>query len=216
MMISPLQKAKTYFIVYFLKFFSLIYVLFSVNKTYQKIPTYSLSKQYREAQKSDDPDLIYGELSVLDFLYLLSLIPKKMPCKIYDLGSGDGKLLLSAVLFFKGIKAIGVETVSTLQNVAATIALSKLVAISKNNCSLDFIEDSFLKKDFSDANIIYLNAAALKKTTWDELSEKFKNLKQGTYVISVVRKLDDPLFSQIYSGMHNCSWGKAWVYIYQK
>lgn len=214
MLISFLDKIKTYFIVYFLKFFTLIYVLLILHKTYQKTPTYSISKQYRDTQETPNPDLIYGELSIHSFLYLLALIPKKINGNIYDLGCGDGKLLLGAVLFFRNINAMGIEIVGTLKNVAATIALSKLRNVTLNNNTLNFIEGSFLTQDFSDASIVYINAAALKKTTWDKLEERLKKLKHNTYVISVVRKLESPLFSLVYSGMHDCSWGKAWVYIY--
>lgn len=216
MALSFYNKVSAYLQVFLLKVFKLIYVSFTLNNAYKNIPTYSISKQYRDTQETSDPDLIYGELSINSFLYLLALITKKMDIKIYDLGCGDGKLLLAAVLFFNNLNAIGIERVEALQSTASNIALRLQPNIAKNYCSLTFIKNSFLIQDFSDGDIILINGAALKNNTWDELAECFKKLKRGTYVISVVRKLEATLFSLVYFGMHHCSWGKAWVYIYQK
>ena len=207
-------KLKTYIAVFILKFFKLVYVLAIVKKTYAKTPTYSISKQYRVEQEPENPDLIYGELAISSFLYLLALIPKKMNCKIYDLGCGDARLLLSAALFYNHLKAVGIEKITTLHNIASSIVLSMLPKIIKNNCALNIIEDSFLKVNFFDADIVYVNGAALKETTWNQLCERFNHLKKGSYVISVERKFENRLFPLIYSGKHNASWGRAWVYIY--
>lgn len=210
-MMAPLIfKIKTYF--------RLIYVLILIKKSYFNIATYSISKKYRTEQEPSNTDLIYGELSICSFLYLLTLIlkdnnPNK---KIYDLGCGDGKLLLSAVLLFKNLQAIGIEVIAPLQKIASDLATLRVNEINKNNSSLNIFQDSFLIKDFSDGDIIYINSAALGKSTWDVLYERFNILAKDSYLISVENKITSPLFSLIYVGMHSASWGKARVYIYQK
>lgn len=216
MLASIAYKLNIFFTVFILKLFKLIHVLTILKKNYQSIPSYSISKQYRITQEPTNSDLIYGELSVHSFLYLLALIPKKNNALIYDLGSGDGKLLLSAVLYFKNLKAIGIEKVTDLQKISASLALSIQASIQKNHSRLTFLHQDFLDTDFSDANVVYINGAALKQTSWQQLCTSFKSLSKNSYVISVERKLNFPLFMLEYTGMHNASWGKARVYIYQK
>lgn len=216
MIISILLKCRAYSRVFLINYFKLLYVLILLKKLYENTPTYSISKNYRAGQASHDPDLIYGELAVHSFLYLLMLIFKPKNIKIYDLGCGDGKLLLAAVLFFKNLHAIGIEKVEPLQKVASDIARLRLSQIKKNHSSLSFIQDSFLTKDISDGNIIYINGAALEKISWDLLNEQFKLLAKDSYIISVENKINNALFSLIYIGIHSVSWGKARVYIYKK
>ena len=218
MIISSLDKLKNYFSVFFVRFLRLIYVLKTIRFCYKAIPTYSLSKHYRVTQEPTNPDFIYGELSVCSFLYLLALIPKNINCKIYDLGCGDGKLLLAAVLFFKNLTAIGIEKIPDLCQVASdriTRNINININIKKNHSCLIILEKSFLDADFSDAHIVYINGSALKNDTWNELYARLQKLNPESYVISVVRKLEGPLFRLIYAGQHTCSWGKAFVYIYQ-
>ncbi len=216
MKISVLTKIKAYSILYFLRFFELWSVLNKIKKTYKHIPTYSISKEYRLSQEPKNTDLIYGELSVLSFLYLLGLIPKTKNVKIYDLGCGDGILLLSAVLFYKRLNAVGIEKIADLQKIAVSMKKAYQADINKNHASLDFFQDSFLNKDFFDGNIVYINGAALGKATWDVLNERLNKLAKNSYLISVENKLSNPFFSMIYKGIHSASWGKARVYIYQK
>lgn len=216
MKISVLQKFKAYYAIFFLKIFKLICVQKTLKRAYKNIPSYSISKQYRISHEPTNPDLIYGELSVKDFLYLCALIPKNINCKIYDLGCGDARLLLAAVLFFGGVRAVGIEKIANLQEAASAIVLSMLPKIKKNNSTLSIIRDSFLHYDFSDADIVYVNAAALTDATWQALNELFEKLKVGSHVITVTRKLEPQSFSLIYTGIHKASWGKAWVYVYYK
>lgn len=215
-MISILSKFRSYCRVFIINNFKLIYVLFMLKKSYKNTPTYSISKYYRETQEPNNSDLIYGELAVHSFLYLLMLIIKSKNIKIYDLGCGDGKLLLSAVLFFKNLHAMGIEKVEPLKNIGFNIAQLRLPEIKKNHSSLSFFQDSFLTKDISDGNIIYINGAALGKASWDVLNDRFRLLAPNSYIISVEYKINNALFSLIYMGIHSASWGKARVYIYQK
>ena len=216
MIITFMSKIKAYFYLYGIRFFSLIYVLYAIKKSYLTISTYSISKNYRETHEPCNSELVYGELAVYSFLYLLNLILGRKNSKIYDLGCGDGKLVLAAVLFFKNLNAIGIESVAPLQNIASDMAQKNFNEIKKNNASLTIFQDSFLTKDFSDGDIIYINSAALRKTTWDVLCERFKSLAKNSYLISVENKINSPFFSLVYVGIHSASWGQARVYIYEK
>lgn len=216
MKISLAHKLKTFTKVYFIKLHVLLFALYCVKKSYHNIPTYTLSKEYRMSHEPKNTDLIYGELSIHAFLYLLALIIKNKNEKIYDLGCGDGKLLLSAALYFKKIQAVGIEKIENLTNIAKNINKLNISKINYHSSSVTFFSESFLVKDFSDGNIIYVNGCALGKTTWDALNERFNRLNKNSYLISVENKVFSPCFTMIYKGMHAASWGKTRVYIYQK
>lgn len=211
-----IDKINAYVAVFILGCFKLVSVLFTVKKTYKNIPTYSISKEYRQKQEPQNLDLVYGELSPSCFLYLLALLPHKPNIKLYDLGCGDAKLLLSAVLFYKNLHATGIEKIPTLQKIASEIALSNHKKIEKNHSALVILEGDFLKKDFLDADVLYINGCALNKFSWEQLNQDFNKLNIHSYIISIERKMESPLFSLFYFGWHNASWGKARVYIYIK
>lgn len=216
MTISASRKFKTYCSLFFLNSFKLKYILKTIQKAYQTTPSYSMSKHYRVAHEPTNPDLIYGELSISAFLYLCALIPKHINFKIYDLGCGDARLLLATTLYFRNLEAIGIEKIADLQIAASSIALSMQAQIAKNNSTLSVVEDNFFQRDFSDADIVYINAAAMSEETWQELHSLFEKLKVGSHIITVTRKLETQLFSLIYAGIHEASWGNARVYIYLK
>lgn len=216
MTISALRKFKIYCTVFFLNSFKLKYILKTIQKAYQATPSYSISKQYRVAHEPMNPDLIYGELSIKSFLYLYALIPKRINCKIYDLGCGDARLLLASALFFKNLEAVGIEKIAALQQAASNIVLSMQSQIQKNNSTITIMADNFLQKDFSDADIIYINSAAMTDETWKALHVIFEKLRMGSHIITVTRTINISSFSLIYSGVHQVSWNKAWVYIYYK
>ncbi len=208
-MITSISKIKTHFEIYLVNIFKLLRVLSTLKKTYSKTPTYSLSKQYRAEQEPENPDLIYGELSVYSFLYLLVLVSKNKSKlnKTYDLGCGDAKLMLAAALYFENMQAVGVEKVPALVEPILESGLPE---------NLQIIQNSFLEIDFFDADLIYINGAVFQESTWLECCEKFELLNTGCYVISVVREIKSPNFILIYSALHSASWGKALVHIYRK
>jgi len=208
-MVNNLSKLVIYFEIYVVRIFKVSSILKYLNKIYKEIPSYSISKQYRMSQEPHNPDLIYGELSVYSFLYLLVWISKNKNTlnKLYDLGCGNAKLVLAAALYFKEIQAIGIEIIADLITPILETGLPENLQIFENN---------FLDVDFSDGDIIYVNGAVLKESTWIQCCEKFELLNTNSHVISVVRKITSPSFVLIYSAIHSASWGNTWVYIYQK
>ena len=189
-----LHGAKIFIEFFILKIFKLIFVLRYIDRVYKKIPTYSISKQYRVEQEPDNPDLIYGTLSNISFLYLLNLLHKKGCCKIYDLGCGDARLILSAALFFKDIQATGIEKVSDLVQAAKSARLLSMAKIKKNQSTMTIMEGDFLVVNLEEAHIVYVNGAVFKEATWEQLRTKFSRLQPGSYVISVVRRIHDSQF----------------------
>ena len=103
----------------------------------------------------------------------------------FDLGSGDGRVLIEAVKSFRVKKAVGYE-------ISPWPYLKAKFLIRKNglNERIHLIRKNFLEADLSEANIIYLYLfpEAMKK-----LALKFKEeLPLGTMVLCVSFKIENP------------------------
>lgn len=107
---------------------------------------------------------------------------------IFDLGSGDGTLLFTAVREF-GARAVGVEidpfrTIISRFNILIW-GLSKKVKIERKN---------FFQADVKDASIVFMY---LIPKTLEKLKPKLlKELKPGTRIVTFVYKIDLPVIKQ--------------------
>lgn len=198
------------------KLFRVKAVNYQVSRLYSATPSYSISKSYRLKLQKDNPDFIYGELSIPSFLFLLDLLPIKPGAKIIDLGCGDGKLLLAAGLYGSNIKLTGVEIISELAQAAEKIIVKAAPRLKKRHNQITIINTDFLKQDISQYDIYFINAAALKEKTWQELYNKLLKLNDGSIIISVEQKLKNAMFVCEYVGRSSSSWGNVLVYIYRK
>ena len=91
----------------------------------------------------------------------------------YDLGCGEGRFVILAANEFKA-KARGIEIDPT------RYALAKiLTALLSKDAKIIF--GDFMKKDFSDADVI---SVFLKPVPMKRLKNKLKTLKKGTRIIS--------------------------------
>jgi precorrin-6B methylase 2 len=93
----------------------------------------------------------------------------------YDIGAGDGRVLIAAKKKFPSINVIGIEFVPT-------IWLIGKLRILFSGVNVKFFCGDALKHDLSNANCIFLY---LIPSIMEKLEEKFdKELKPGTRVIS--------------------------------
>lgn len=185
-----------------------------LKQQYKNIESYHLSKQFREKLDKDNPDYIYGELDIADFIYLLALVIKPHMTLI-DLGCGDGKLCHAAALRFKHISIQGIEKVPELVKAAQSIQAKLKSRIDKQDNQLVFSQDDICEADLTPCDLIYMNLSAFSESTWQRMEQKLVELPQACTIISVERKLTGA-YKLIYQGRHHASWGPALVYIYTK
>lgn len=100
----------------------------------------------------------------------------------YDLGSGDGRLVIAAAL--KGAKAYGVE-IDRLRVLYSQLWL-KLLGLSNDT---EIIREDFFKIDMSRADVVCL--FLLQDTNQKLKSKLAKQLKPGTRIISYGFTLED-------------------------
>jgi SAM-dependent methyltransferase len=91
----------------------------------------------------------------------------------YDLGCGDGRLVIAAAR--KCRKAVGVEI--DFLRFAFSFVKAKLFGMR----NAKFVLGDLFKQDISDANVVFL---FLRQWTNDRLQEKLSKLKKGTRIVS--------------------------------
>lgn len=182
---------------------------------YNDVNGFNLSKQARKTY--DAPEYVYGEIEFIAFIALLSQAKPNQNSIFYDLGSGSGKAVLAANMVFNIKKSIGIEIFANLHN-AALKQRDKLQKINNYNNQANniyFINDNFLNQNFSDANIIFINAAAFFGETWQQLNTKLDTFTHAVTVLSVSKKLLTTSYVLKKTTSITMSWGIVTAYIYE-
>lgn len=178
----------------------------------------TISIAYRFMHFYKDKELIYGEIEFLSFFGILEKTEPSSEEIFYDLGSGSGKAVFTAEIFFHFSECYGIELLTPLYSKANEI-LEKASKLHKYNpqqlSKIKFINDSFLNYDFSDANIIYIAATCLNDSTWALIVKKMAYLQSGSRVIVATKSIQDKNFELIYQGIELMSWGLCPVKIYK-
>lgn len=195
------------------------------NSVYANKNTHHISHLARARDGVSEDSLIYGEIDGATFVTILEMAKPVPGEQFYDFGSGAGKAVLVAALFFN-IDAKGVERLSGLHEFALDqlTQLKQLVHADRlkyarflDRCErIQFVQDDIVKYPFYDADILFVNATCFHYTLWTQLVECFKYLKRGARLIVVSKKIDDVQFKLVHEAMYQMSWGDAGVKIYRK
>jgi len=188
-------------------------------EVYQGVNAKKISTNERVRLNIKDDSFVYGEVTFLAFFNILEKVKPKANEIFYDLGAGTGKPVLAAASFYKISKAYGVELLdgfvdktNQLKNKAIELAKEKSLKLS----SIEFIKHDFINLDFSNGDIIFINATCLDYNSWEKLQAKFQKLKVGSRVIVTTKKIESPDFKLISESFEIMSWGVNSVYIYKK
>lgn len=191
---------------------------------YKNVYAKASSIKYRLLHLIQDKEFIYGEIDFLSFYAILERASPSTQDIFYDLGSGSGKAVLSAMLYFNVKQAKGIELLLPLY-IQSKRQLEKAMERFRQKGAereylpqmrrIQFINDSFLHHDFGDADIVYVAATCLTDATWNELISKMSRLKPGSRIIVTTRTIHHEKFESIYQGVELMSWGLCPVRIYQ-
>ncbi len=134
---------------------------------------------------------------------MLDIADLKKGDLLYDLGSGDGRVVVSAAL--RGINATGIE-IDPIKVIYSRFFI-KLLRL-KNKAKI--IRGNFFEKDLSRADVIIL---FLLHDTNQKLREKFiKELKKGTRIVSYSFILEGWKPEKTYIN-NDSVWGPIYLYI---
>lgn len=179
-------------------------------------------KERQEKGIIDDTSYIYGEIVFYSFVRILEQAQPKPGEIFYDLGSGGGKAVFIAGLVFD-LTAYGIEKLTSLYQLSCELKekLQKMPEFKNyfpsKTVNIEFINADFLEYDFSNGDLIFVNATCFRGIIFDQLIKKFLNLKVGSRIILVSADLDDiGGFEVIYKNDHLMSWGLNRVSIYKR
>lgn len=192
------------------------------NSLYAGINPVSVSCKERDNLGLDDDACVYGEIQFLPFFALLDKVEPRANEVFYDLGSGAGKAVLAAALCFDFSRLCGIEMLPALSQLAnEQVSNAKCMALREGNAiflpkldRIQFINDNFLHLNFSDADVVFITATCYHYSTWEKLIDKLIDLKPGSRVIVITKKIQNEKFKLICQSRELMSWGISSVYIY--
>ena len=148
-------------------------------------------KEFEPERTPDAPYLQTPDRVVSKMLEMANVKPNDL---VYDLGSGDGRIVIAAAQQF-GAKAIGIEIDPELIRESARESKAAIAQTPKIRDQIKFVKQDFFKTDLSNATVITLYL--LPEVNLRILSEIFPKLKSGTRVLSYEYDLGDLLPNQI-------------------
>lgn len=145
-----------------------IFLIFIIIGLFLLLWTYvsNFSSRFSAPYVGTEPDIVKRMLNIADL---------KKGETLYDLGSGDGRMVVAAAL--RGAKTVGIE-IDPLKVIYSRFFIKAL----RLNKSAKIIRGNFFEKDLSEADVVTL---FLLHDTNQKLKNKFKKeLKKGSRVVS--------------------------------
>ena len=195
---------------------------FYFSELFKNINGYQLSYEDRkQSNLLEDRSYTYSEVDFDGFKDILNIIQLPKGFTFYDCGSGIGKALVLVSLLTSCKKLIGREKLPGLLQESKSILSEYISYLKKDFPNLvipeyDLKEDDFLKDDFSEVDLVFLNSTCYDDELMESSLEKFKSLKSDSYIITVTKQIDHSDFECIHKGFYKMNWGTPTVYIYKK
>lgn len=183
-------------------------------KLYHTVDAANISQQNRHELNLQEDAYIYGEIDFLTFFLTLDKIHPKPTDKFYDLGSGSGKAVFAAALYFDLSFVCGIERLPGLVKLANE-QLIKSNSYLKNS-NVHFINTDLFNYDFSDADIVFITATCFSYPAWEKLIDRLSLLRTGSRIIVTSKKIEHPNFKLIDQTIELMGWGLSQINIYEK
>lgn len=186
------------------------------QQLYANVDGFALSQA--ERAKQDALEYVYGEIDFESFIALLSLCKPESSTIFYDLGSGTGKAVLACIMVFNVQKSCGIELFASLHHCAQQ-QQQRLKCIPEYEAKaerIEFIQSNLLDANFTDANLIFVNATAFFGETWLAISKLVEKIQPGTLVITTSKALRSDLFTLCTLTQVKMSWGPVTAYIQER
>ncbi|MTW13574.1 histone methylation protein DOT1-like protein [Pseudoduganella eburnea] len=155
----------------------------------------------------DDGRLIYGEFTQQELDNYFNEMAPYLPPKghFIDLGSGLGKVVMSAALAFPGLRCTGVELL-TYRHEMAQVRLAEMLAagVAENRGvaanvarRIRLVQQDMFDADVSDASLVYVYSTCFAPLM-DRLADKLaRELQPGALVTTVTFPMQHPAFELV-------------------
>lgn len=189
---------------------------------YRDINGATLSRAERDRLHTDAYSLVYGEIDFYAFQQMLAVAAPQKDEIFYDLGSGTGKAVLAAALLYDFAKVCGIELLPALYQQSQCLYDELLnhpkvmQYFPRKQWNVHFINDDIFVYDFSEADIVFINATGFFGDEWNALLTKLNSLKKGAKIILTSKQLSAATYQLLHTDSYRMSWGLCSVYIYKK
>ena len=122
------------------------------------------------------PDVIYLPTKADVVTTMLAMARVRPGDVVYDLGSGDGRIVIAAVRDFSASFGVGVELDRDLVSTSLTNA-----AVAGVSDRVDFLQQDLFESDLSAATVVMLY---LLPSVNQRLAGKLRQLRPGTRIVS--------------------------------
>lgn len=191
-------------------------------RLFRNVDAYNISIESRKKEKINSQEYVYGEIVYHSFAEMLS-VARPQPNEIfYDLGCGSGKAVFTAAVVYDYLQVRGVEYLKPLYELCLKLLdkykdiIKEYPDLKRHGNNIEFINADIREYDFSDADIIFINATCFNRFTWPKVVAKFEQLKKGARVIITTKTFESDHFELIHARSYLMSWGSNSIYIYKK
>jgi precorrin-6B methylase 2 len=185
---------------------------------YKDVNGYAISTRARRKICNADKAHTYGEVVPESFYQMMVRVSPIKGEVFYDLGSGTGKAVILASLFFEFSKCIGIETLEDLHKASRQVLenYQHYAVVQREKRFIDFINTNFLEYDISDGDIFFIHATCFPDELMSQLGKRLEFAKTGARVITVTKTFESDKFQSVDHHEYQMSWGKATIYFYKK
>jgi len=185
----------------------------------------SLARASREKRELEGREWVYGEVQFHHFVDVLKTAEPRRGEKFVDLGSGMGKAVFAAHLYFQFGTCIGIEFLDDLHATANNFAkgfdneIKMLFDDSKRAQRIAFEHKNFMHAMWKDADVVFVAATAFDDDIMAAISKKCELLKPGSRIITLTRQLvnsDACAFKEINRQHCYTSFGPATAFVFER
>jgi SAM-dependent methyltransferase len=146
---------------------------------------------------------------------------KHRPMTVFDLGSGDGKVILATALCLDAsTNLVGLEIVPDLHNQAMVKLQHYWTEVSQGNArNVEFHCDDFTQhapRIARDADLIWVHATVFGDTLFAKVQEICESCRPGTLFVLVSRPLVENTIETLLSARLKMSWGDGMVFVQRR
>ena len=191
------------------------------NIIYSRLDGHSIAREGRRKLNYFYSGHTYGEITYEGFSKMLKFCKPKDHEIFYDLGSGTGKAVILASLLANFSVLIGIEIINELHKASHEILnhynrITEKIYFRHPKQFIDFINNDFANVDFSDADIIFMNATCFEYELNFPMIKKLDKLKKGARIITNTRFIKTPTYNVENIGTFPFSWGSEYAFLHTK
>lgn len=191
------------------------------DELYQDVDGLALSREGRGRLGYYDQSHFYGEVLIDSFYEILNRSNPKEGEIFYDLGSGLGKAVLLAHLFYSFSECVGIEIIPELFGKSCDILdrfnriFREQINQRKKLGSVRYMNADFHSVNFLDADVIFANSTCFYPEIFTLLGRQFERTKKGTRIIVLTNPFFLENFQLYHTDRYEFSWGHEYVYFYK-